>query len=96
MDWSPPGSSPWDSPGKNTGLACHSLFQGVFLIQELNLLLLNFLHWKAGSLPLAPPGKPSLEGGTESNTVKGTDTRKGEKRKGANISVYLRKQLPTI
>ena len=25
---SPPGSSPWDSPGKNTGVGCHSLLQG--------------------------------------------------------------------
>ena len=29
MDCSPPGSlCPWDSPGKNTGLGCHSLLQG--------------------------------------------------------------------
>ena len=27
----PPGSSgwPWDSPGKNTGVGCHSLLQGL-------------------------------------------------------------------
>ena len=24
---------PWDSPGKNTGVGCHSLFQGLFLIR---------------------------------------------------------------
>ena len=24
--------------------------------------LLHLLHWQAGSLPLAPPGKPQLEG----------------------------------
>ena len=28
---SPPGSSvPWDSPGKNTGVGCHFLLQGIF------------------------------------------------------------------
>ena len=27
---------PWDSPGKNTGVDCHSLLQGIFLIQGLN------------------------------------------------------------
>ena len=21
---------PWDSPGKNTGVGCHALFQGIF------------------------------------------------------------------
>ena len=23
---------PWDSPGKNTGIGCHALFKGIFLI----------------------------------------------------------------
>ena len=27
---------PWDSPGKNTGVGCHSLLQGIFSTQELN------------------------------------------------------------
>ena len=27
---------PWDSPGKNTGVDCHSLLQGIFLTQGLN------------------------------------------------------------
>ena len=30
----------------------------VGLIPGLNPHLLWFLHWQAGSLPLAPPGKP--------------------------------------
>ena len=34
MDCSRPGSScPWDFPGKNTGVGCHFLLQGIFLIQ---------------------------------------------------------------
>ena len=28
---------PWDSPGKNTRVGCHSLLQGIFLTQGLNL-----------------------------------------------------------
>ena len=32
---------PWDFPGKNTGLGCHFLLQGIFLIQELNPRLLH-------------------------------------------------------
>ena len=27
---------PWDSPGKNTRVGCHSLLQGIFLTQGLN------------------------------------------------------------
>ena len=32
---------PWDSPGKNTGLGSHSLLQGIFPTQGLNLGLLH-------------------------------------------------------
>ena len=46
----------WDSPGKNTGVGCHALLQGIFLIQGLNPCLLCFLDWQSSSLPLAPPG----------------------------------------
>ena len=27
IDGGPPGSPPWDSPGKNTGMGCHFLLQ---------------------------------------------------------------------
>ena len=33
--------SPWDSPGKNTGVGCHFLLQGVFLTQGSNPCLLH-------------------------------------------------------
>ena len=33
--------SPWDSPGKNTGVGCHALLQGVFLTQGSNPGLLH-------------------------------------------------------
>ena len=43
---------PWDSPGKNTGLGCYSLLQGIFLTQGLNPGLLHcrqilycLTHW---------------------------------------------------
>ena len=32
---------PWNFPGKNTGEGCHSLSQGIFLTQGLNLCLLH-------------------------------------------------------
>ena len=35
VDCSPPGSSAHgDSPGKNTGVGCHALLQGIFLTQD--------------------------------------------------------------
>ena len=45
----------WDSPGKNTGVGCHSLLQGIFLTLGWKPRL---LRWQADSLPSEPPGKP--------------------------------------
>ena len=60
MDYTPPGSSVHgDSPGKNTGVGCHALLQEIFPTQRSNLRPLYLLHWLAGSLQLAPPGKPA-------------------------------------
>ena len=49
--------NPWDSPGKNTGVGCQFLLQGVFPTQESNLYPLVSC---TDSLSLAPPGKPVL------------------------------------
>ena len=51
---------PWDSTGKNTGVDCHALLQGIFPIQGLKLHLWCLLHWQAGSLLLVPSGKPIM------------------------------------
>ena len=48
---------PWNFPGKNTGVDCHFLLQGIFQTQGSNLYLFCFLHWQADFLPLAPPRK---------------------------------------
>ena len=50
--------NPLHFPGKNTGVGCQFLLQGIFLIQGSSPHLLHLLHWQVGSLPLAPPGKP--------------------------------------
>ena len=58
MDCSLPGPSVHgDSTGKSTGVVCHLLLQGNLPDQGSNLHLLWLLHWQAGSLPLAPPGR---------------------------------------
>ena len=51
---------PWNFPGKNTGMGCHALLQGIFLAQGSNPSLLHLLHWRMASLPLVPPRKLSL------------------------------------
>ena len=60
MDCSSPGSSVSGDSGKNTGVGCRALLRGIFLTQGSNRHLLCLLHRQAGSLPLAPPGKPIM------------------------------------
>ena len=50
----------WDSPGKNTGVGCHVLLQGIFLTQGSNPRLLRLLYWQAGSYHEHHPGSPLL------------------------------------
>ena len=51
LDCSPPGSSvPRDSPGKNTGVGCHALLQGIFPTQGWNPLLSCLLRWQEGQV----------------------------------------------
>ena len=51
---------PWGSPGKNTGVGCHFLLQGIFPTWGLNP---HPLHQQVGSLPLETPGKSPLQEG---------------------------------
>ena len=58
MDCSPPGSSVHrDSPGKNTGVGCHALFQGIFPNQGLNS---NLLHCRWILYCLSHQGSPRM------------------------------------
>ena len=61
MNCIPSDFCPWDSLGKNTGVGCRALLQGIFLIQGSTPSLSCLWHWQVGSLPLAPPGKPQEE-----------------------------------
>ena len=55
MDCNPPGYSVHgESPGKNTGVGCHFLLQGIFPDQGSNPCL---LHWWVDSLLSESPGK---------------------------------------
>ena len=62
-----PWTIAWQAPlsrnslGKNNGVGCHFLLQGIFPTQGLNPHLLCLLHWQVSSLPLVPPGKPIVD-----------------------------------
>ena len=47
----------WDFSGKNTGVGCHFLLQGIFPIQGWNPCV---LLWQADSLPLSHQGSPII------------------------------------
>ena len=46
---------PWDSPGKNPGVGCHALLQGIFPTQRLNL---GLLHCRQIPYSLSHQGNP--------------------------------------
>ena len=48
---------PWNSPGKNTGVACHSLLQGIFPTQELKT---GLLHCRQIFYQLSHQGIPQM------------------------------------
>ena len=52
---------PWDSPGKNTGVSCHSLLQGIFLNQGSNPC---FLQYRQIFYSLSHQGGPQLASGS--------------------------------
>ena len=45
---------PWNLQGKNTGVGCHFLLQGIFNTQGLNPLLLLSPVWPVDSLATEP------------------------------------------
>ena len=62
---------PWDSPGKNAGVGCHTLLRGSFLTQGSKLRLLWLLHhrqilchWATGEAPIRAYCMPDPESGS--------------------------------
>ena len=69
VDCSPPGSSVLgDSPGKNSGVSCHALLQGIFLTQGLNLHLLCLLCCRWVLHPLSDWGSPHTHAHAHTHT----------------------------
>ena len=57
---------PWDSLGKNTGVGCHALLQGIFQTQGLNPCL---LHGRWILYPLSRQRNPFLYATRVENTI---------------------------
>ena len=57
MHCSPPGSSSWGSPGRNTGAGRHSLLQGILRTQRSNP---GLLHCRRLLYPLSHQGSPNV------------------------------------
>ena len=51
---------PWDFPGKNTGVGCRFLLQGIFPTQGSNSHLLRLPHQQADPLALRHLGIPNV------------------------------------
>ena len=52
---------PWDFSGKNTGVGCHFIFQGIFLTQGLNPRILHSVQFSSVAqlcLTLCNPNEP--------------------------------------
>ena len=49
---------PWDCPGKNTGVGCHFLLQGIFPTQGSNP---GLPHCRQTLYPLSHQGSPGVE-----------------------------------
>ena len=57
---------PWNSPGKNTGVGCHSFFQGIFPTQGLSP---GLLHCRQILYHLSHQGSSSLSSRRRSNSM---------------------------
>ena len=68
MDSSQPGSSVHGIlQARILKWVATSSSRGIFLTQGSNPCFLCLLHWQAGSLPLVPPGKPTVNIGASVN-----------------------------
>ena len=86
---------PWDSPGKNTGVGCHFLLQGIFPTQELNPHLLGLWPWQADSLPLVPSVKQGFPGGSVKNPTAMQGMQQTRVRSRVGQTPRRRKRQPT-
>ena len=89
VDCSQPGSSVHrDSPGKNTGVSCHALLQGIFPTQESNWGLRSLACIAGSSLPAELPGKSQVLSSPPSLPKQDRADPEGSSYPTAHISVF--------
>ena len=90
-DCSPPSSScPRNSPGKNTGMGCHSLLQGIFLTQGQNP---GLLHCRQIPYHLSQKATPILQDAEGSSLIFVFQRRR--RKKGKMRASSQMTQLPS-
>ena len=80
----------WNSPGKNTGVGCHSLLQGIFSTKRLNL---GLLHCGQILYGLSHQGSPAKWIFNHWTTRKVPERNSETKKKGGGGSQMLRIKL---
>ena len=80
-------------PGKNIGVGCHFLLQGIIPTQGSNSCLLHLLHWQADSLPLSHPGRLYTY---EMQLFRDTGSQKGSSMSSLTESTVLKKGNQSI
>ena len=104
MDCSPPGSSVHvDSPGKNTGVGCHALLQGIFPTQGSNpglphcrQILYHLSHQKSPMEWVAYPssrGSPRPRNQTRVSCIAGGFFNSWATREAHNICLQMVKTI---
>ena len=93
MDYRPPGSSVHgDSPGKNTGVVCHAVLQGIFPTQVLTTWMTLSIFWeKAFEIPnswFITTHVHTLEAGVGCTDMNGSTNVVKYKSEGSNNSIY--------
>ena len=81
--------APWDSLGKNTGVGCHFLLQGIFLTQESNPCL---LHCRQTLYPLSDEYLNIIKAVYDKPTA--SIILKGEKLKAFPLKSGIRQGCP--
>ena len=66
-----PLGCPWDFPGKNTGVGCHSLLQGSPRLKDQTHISCHISYTAGGFFTAEPPGKPESTGVSSLSPLQG-------------------------
>ena len=85
---------PWSSPGKNTGVGCHFLLQGMGIIGNRHLSMVLILeHWDICRYDLLTESRVSPQGVTELPFIN-THYAPGHDLGGLHADIHILKSCP--